>query len=261
MKNNNSMFNKEKMDFLLSSLKMSIFLREIKKVGNYKVEINTIKNWIYLISQNISENKEMNKIILNKLKEDFERLSLIFKNDIFIIDQVKDQEDITNKAEIIENIKKYNEWIDFFDTHIYIEKKNYLKKKWLLIYLIEDTIELNEEDEALIKNLEEIKDNISKINYLDENNSYEILEKKILNIFNSNKKYYPLIISGFSLSKSYIQKIHNSKEWEKIFKKYSNEKILNDDSSSKYMDIIKLKGYIHWLEFFSKNRPLNLVTN
>ena len=43
--------------------------------------------------------------------------------------------------------------------------------------------------------------------------------------------------------------------------KYSNEKILHDDSSSKYMDIIKLKGYIHWLEFFSKNRPLNLVTN
>lgn len=172
MKNNNSMFNKEKMDFLLSSLKMSIFLREIKKVGNYKVEINTIKNWIYLISQNISENKEMNKIILNKLKEDFERLSLIFKNDIFIIDQVKYQEDITNKTEIIENIKKYNEWIDFFDTHIYIEKKNYLKKKWLLIYLIEDTIELNEEAETLIKNLEEIKDNISKINYLDENNSY-----------------------------------------------------------------------------------------
>lgn len=257
MKNNDVLFYREKMEFLISALKMSMFFRNIKKEKDDKevrVEINILKNWLYIITQNISDDKKINKHIIEKLKDDFEKINDIFKEDI------KDLNRASGEELFIEN-ESYNMWCDFFAIYINIKNKYFLRKKWILIYLLEETIELNEDDQELEKKLTKLKCKIEKIDYKDSSENSELFEKYFIQLLNEKKDIYNDLINGLSFSKSYLHQLHTEKEWGKIFKKYKEEKALIDDHSSEYMDFIKLNAYIYWISLISKNKPLNLVTS
>lgn len=263
MKKNEYLFSREKMEFLISAIDSSLFIRNMKKEERFKSEINILKYWHYFISQNINDDKKTNKIILLKLIEDFEKINSIFLYDISVLEDVYKMENTRNEKYNLENINNYKMLCEFLNVHINIKNKIYLKKKWLLIYLIEDAIELNDDDRELVNDLENFKTKIDKIDYEDnsENNNYYIFEDSLTGLLSENKDIFKPLIEGLSFSKNYLHQLYTEKEWAKIFKKYNNEKALKDDNSSEYMDFIKLNGYIYWINFISNKRPLRLVAN